>query len=192
MTLPACTEVDPRYSHRLVDLNSADAIPAEWRNTPFEALILSANFSMPISVTGKPELLIATCIDFRYALPIPRMYAYVTRGAGGRLIGSEFSIAYVLSKGVEHVALIAHNDCGMTQVQQNAPKMIEALTNQGWDDQKAIELVTNHTPTYEIDDELDALKVEYERLKQLFPKLNIAPLFVCLADTKLYLPLWYR
>ncbi|MBX9571336.1 MAG: hypothetical protein K2X77_20740 [Candidatus Obscuribacterales bacterium] len=189
-SLPS-VKMDENYRGRLKEFHTKDDIPAEWRDTPIEAFILSQNFGWPVQPSGHPELLISTCIEFRYALPIPRMYAYVIRRASGRVIGSEFSVGYTLSKGVRNLVLIGHNDCGMCKMSENAPGVVAAFVEQGWSKEAAEAYVQKHGTRHAIEDELDSLKDEFMRLKTLFPKINIAPLFVCLHDSRLYLPEWY-
>jgi len=182
---------DPIYAGRVRSIDHPDNLPERWLGTPIHNLIKSENFGLPIKAAGRPELLICTCIEFRYALPIPAMYAYVIRRASGRLIGSEFSIAYVLANGVRHLALIGHDDCGMSKVSTAKRGMIAALVDQGWDRDRAEDFVAVQSSRYSMEDELDALEREYIRLKRLFRKLEIAPLFVSLADRMLYVPVWY-
>ncbi len=120
------------------------------------------------------------------------MYSYVIRRASGRLIGSEFSVAYVLARGVEYVVMIGHNDCGMTKVPEAAPAMVDTLVREGWHRDRAEEFIRYQSARYVMEDELSALEHEYIRLKRLFKKTHFAPLFVCLADQKLYIPKWYH
>lgn len=183
---------DQKYTDLLLKLESEEDIPEEWRQTPIESFIMSQNHGWPIQTSGKPELLIATCIEFRYALPVPRMYAYVIRRASGRVIGSEFSVGYTMSKGVKHLVMIGHNDCGMAKVAEAAPAVIQSFVDQGWSRRAAEAYVQKHGKRHAIDHELTALKEEYIRLKSIFPKLTIAPLFVSLYDSKLRLPKWYE
>jgi carbonic anhydrase len=191
MPLPTHICDDERYKGRLQPISSPGDIPLEWRKTPIEKLINSENFGHKIEEGSGPELLIAACIEFRYALPIPRMFAYVIRRASGRLVGSEFSIAYVLAAGVRHFALIGHNDCGMTKIPEKQHDMIRALVNQGWPDDRAEDFVHSQSARHMMKDELDGLKREYIRLRRLFKKVVIAPLFVDLLDTQLFIPNWY-
>lgn len=191
MPVPIDIQKDPRYSGRLFEMETPADIPKEWQGTPIERLIRSENFEHEIQPSGKPELLIVTCIEYRYALPIPSNYSYVIRRASGRLIGSEFTLAYVLSRGVEHVALIGHNDCGMAKVPAAKDAMIKALVNEGWEQERATEYVTFQAARYSIEDEITSLHKEYVRLRRLFRRVNFAPMFVCLTDTKLYVPSWY-
>jgi hypothetical protein len=192
MQMPPSVRSEEKYLSRLVEINSRERIPTEWLDTPIEAFIMSQNFGWPIQTTGNPELLISTCMEFRYALPMPRMYAYVIRRASGRVIGSEFSVGYTLAKGVRYLIMIGHNDCGMTRVEESIPKVVEAFVEQGWRKETAQEYVRKHADRHAIDDELEALEDEYARISPVFPKLVIAPLFVCMFDNKLYLPNWYE
>lgn len=86
--LPKPIEEDSRYAGKVEYIDSISKIPVEWQNTPIEKFIRAENFGEKIEGSGTPELLIAACIEFRYALPIPRMFAYVLRRASGRLIGA--------------------------------------------------------------------------------------------------------
>ena len=191
MSIPVEIQRDPRYSGRLFEMETPADIPKEWQGTPVEKLIRSENFEQEIKPLGKPELLIVSCIEYRYALPIPSNYAYVIRRASGRLIGSEFTLAYVLSRGVEHVVLIGHNDCGMAKVPAAKDAMITALVKEGWDKERANEYISFQAARYSIEDEITSLHKEYVRLRRLFRRVHFAPMFVCLADTKLYVPSWY-
>lgn len=182
---------DPRYHGRLVPIEKEVDIPDRWRESPIETLILSHNFEKEIETTGEPQLIIVTCIEFRYQPRVPASFSYIIRRASGRLVGSEFSLAYVLAKGVRHMALVGHNDCGMTKVAEYKGAMTDALVEQGWYRDCAEEYINQNAARYAITDEVDSLKREYLRLRRLFKKLEIAPLFLSLANSKLYLPGWY-
>jgi len=192
MNIPPPVKIDEKYKDLLLPVETSQDIPEEWQNTPIAALIMAQNFGWPIQGSGKAELLISTCIEFRYALPVPRMYAYVIRRASGRVIGSEFSVGYTLAQGVKFLALIGHNDCGMSKVHERAPSVVQAFVDQGWTESAAHEYVSKQANRHAITDELDALREEYIRVRRLFKKLVIAPLFVCLHDSKLYVPTWYK
>ncbi len=192
MNIPPPLRGDENYRDLLIHIESIPDVPAQWKGTPIESFIMAQNFGWPIQGSGKVELLISTCIEFRYALPIPRMYAYVIRRASGRVLGSEFSVGYTMAQGVKYLALIGHNDCGMAKALTNAPRVVAALVEQGWDTDLAQQYVENQLKRHAINDELDALRDEFIRLKRVFRKLLIAPLFVCLHDSKLYVPAWYE
>lgn len=183
---------DFNYNSRLKPIKSGDDIPARWRDTPIEQLINAHNFGVPIESAETPQLMVATCIEFRFQPMVPKFFAYELRQPGGRLIGSEFTVAYALCKGVRHMALIGHNDCGMTKVAENSKAMEDALVAQGWSAERAQDFVTANGPRFAIRDEVDALQREYLRVKRLFKNLEIAPLFTALANSNLYIPTWYN
>lgn len=189
---PPSVKFDEKLIGKLVNFDVREDIPDQWRNTPIEAFIMSQNFGWPVHSTGHPQVLIATCIEFRYSMPVPRNYAYVIRRASGRVIGSEFSVGYTMAKGVKYLLLIGHNDCGMSKVESVAADVVDAFVDQGWRREIAEEYVRKHGNRHAIKDELESLKEEYLRLRKIFPRLKIAPLFVCLYDSKLYLPKWYE
>lgn len=180
-----------KLNTRLTRIDKPEDIPEHWQNTPISDIIGAHNFNHEIAVTGEPKMLISTCIEFRFRPEVPSNYAYVIRRASGRLIGSEFSLVYALSRGVKHVALIGHNDCGMTKVSFHKAAMIKALIEQGWDAERAEEFITMHAGRYHIEDEVDSLRKEFVRLKRLFKNVEIAPLFVSLSSNKLHIPNWY-
>lgn len=182
---------NPSCDGRLAPIQLKSDVPERWRKTPIESLILAHNFDEPIESQAQPKLIVATCIEYRFVPKIPSSFAYVIRRASGRLIGSEFSLAYVLAKGVKHMALVGHNDCGMTKVLEHKDAMIGALVEQGWHPERATEYINQQAGRYMIADEIDTLKQEYLRLKRLFSKMEIAPLFISLANGKLYIPNWY-
>lgn len=182
---------DPRYKDKLVELLSSAEIPARWSGTPIADIIQAQNFGYPLHPQPSPKVLIASCMEFRYALPVPSNYAYVIRTPGGRLIGAELAIGYVLSRGVSNILLIAHNDCGMTHLVERTPAIVNAFVDQGWERGKAEQFVREQIAQHGIVDELDALENEYHRLKKLFSQVHVAPLFLTLSDKKLYIPRWY-
>jgi carbonic anhydrase len=183
---------DLKYKDKLLPIVSRNDIPEEWLDSPISKYIAAENFREAITPSGKPELLLVHCIEFRYALPVPSNYAYVIRRASGRVIGSEFSLGYVLSKGVRHMIMLAHDDCGMTKVDANKQAMIDSLVEQGWYRECAEEYISYQAQRHAIKDEIEAQKKEYYRLKRIFKRLWIAPLFVSLAEQSLYLPKWYK
>ena len=122
---------DARYNDKLIEVMSSADIPARWRGTPIEEIIQALNFSYPLHPKAQPSVLIASCMEFRYALPIPANYAYVIRTPGGRLIGAELAVGYVLSRGVSDLLLIAHNDCGMTHLKERSASIVDAFVAQG-------------------------------------------------------------
>jgi carbonic anhydrase len=183
--------INPNYNSRVTAIRDLDKVPAPWKGNPIEALIKAHNFDTEIEPSGKPELLISTCIEFRFQPKVPPFYGYVVRRAGGRVLGAEFTMAYALAKGVKHIALIGHNDCGMCKVAENTEAMIAALIGQEWPEADARSYVEKHGPIHALADEIEALRDEYLRLRRLFRNVEIAPLFAGLGNNQLYIPNWY-
>lgn len=179
------------YGTRLSLIKDSDDIPQRWRGTPIEEFIGAHNFDKPIEGGGNPRLLIVSCIEYRFSPQIPHTFAYVMRTAGGSLRNLDFPLAYILAKGVRHVALVAHNDCGMTKVPLFKPNLINALVEQGWDEDRAKNLIESQSDAYFMPDEIDGLKNEYEQLRDKFNSIEIAPLFVSIASTRFHIPKWF-
>lgn len=182
---------DAYYKDKLVELRSSADIPARWHGTPIESFIQAQNLGYPLYPSAEPQVLISTCIEFRYSLPVPSNYAYVVRTAGGRLVGSEFAVGYVLSRGVKNILLVAHNDCGMTKIAHHKEAMTEAYVAQGWSRASAEAFIESKAPRYAFKDELEALELEYHRLKKIFKNVHVAPLFLYLSDRRVHIPRWY-
>jgi carbonic anhydrase len=177
---------------KLLTLSTDDDIPAEWRNTAIEQFIKAHNIRHPIFAEPRARVLISACMDCRYNIPIPTNFAYVIRTPGGRLAGAELAIGYAISRGIDTIILVAHNDCGMTRLNEFKPNIIKALVEEGWSENRATEFVETEHKRLSIDNELQTLCDEFSRLRQLFKKIQIAPLFLILAEQRLYLPRWYK
>ncbi len=191
--LSATTSVT--FGSRIKAIKSRDDLPTRWHDSPIEEFIGAHNWEKPIERTSAttPSLLLVSCIEFRFQPDIPPYFAYVIRSAGGRLshmAGSEFALSYILAKGVRHVAIVGHNDCGMTKVYQFKPQLVQALVDQGWEPERAQRFIDDNADNFAISDEIDSLEKEYLRLKESFKNIEIAPLFVSLSTKRLHLPLW--
>lgn len=116
------------------------------------------------------------------------------RTAGGRVShipSSEFAFAYILANGVRHITIVGHNDCGMTKVHAFKPRLIEALVDQGWERENAETFIEENADRFAMKDEIDSLEFEFNRLRGLFKKVEIAPLFFSLSSSRLHLPTWF-
>lgn len=181
---------DDRYAGKLKPINFTQDIPERWRDTPIEKFIVSHNFDRGAEISGKPELMLVTCIDYRITPKIEH-FAYVLRRASGSLAGLEFELSYALSKGVKHLVILGHNDCGMTKVPEHREPILNALVEQGWSNSSAENFIDKHAPNYAIPGELEALEAEYDRICGMFNNLEVAPLFISLKENKIYLPTFY-
>lgn len=189
-TLPSVI-ADERYEGLLHAIDSPRDMPARWHGTPIDMLIRSHNFGEEFESTGEPHLVLVTCMDFRIILKGPDRFAYVIRRASGTLRGKEFELSYAVSRGVKHLVLLGHNDCAMSRVEEYRETMINTLIQQGWPEARAEKFFDDNCERYSISGELDALQAECARIKSIFPKLEVAPLFVSLRENQLYVPAFH-
>ena len=183
-----------KFGTRLMQIKEREDLPDNWLSTPIEDFVAAHNFEKPIKSSGVPKLLLVSCIEFRFVPEVPRNFSYVIRTAGGRVShmpGFEFALAYILANGVRHIVTVGHNDCGMTKVNVFKPRLVAALIEQGWEEGQAHDFIEENAQRFEMSDEIDSLEFEFIRLKSLFKKVEIAPLFVSLASNRLHLPKWY-
>src|ERR1700722_932417 len=129
------------HEDKLLSLSNSSDIPSQWQGTAVEKFIKAQNMRYPILAEAPARVLISACMECRYTIPIPTNFAYVIRTPGGRLIGSELAIGYAISRGVNTLILVAHNDCGMTKLKNNKPDIIQAFMEQGWEEEKAKDFV---------------------------------------------------
>ena len=165
-----------------------DGIPARWQGTPIEKFILAHNKGQQFETVGIPELMIVTCIDYRINLRLPEHFAFVLRRAAASLSGLEFNLSYALSKGVEHLAILAHSDCAMTRVSDHRAPILNELIRHGWQEPHAESFVDEQAEHYAIAGELDALRSESKRISCMFNKLEVAPLFLDLEENRIVVP----
>lgn len=173
---------------RLVEINSADDIPPQFRRTPVGLLLEYHNLKRPYETHTTAQLLIGMCMDNRKHLHIPDNFAYIIRAGGANLRYSEFKVSYAIAVGgVGAIALIGHNNCGMVNLAARKEHFIKGLVeNAGWTSEKA-EMHFNHfAPLFEIGNEIDFILAEAKRLRLQYPKITVAPLLYRIEDNKIY------
>lgn len=165
------------HKDKLLALSTVSDIPVDWRDTSIEKFIRAQNMGYIIFAEPRAKVLMSACMECRYSIPIPSNFAYVIRTPGGRLTGADLAIGYAISRGVDTLILVAHDDCGMTKLRKYKPDIVKALIDQGWGEKEAIEFVDTEQKKLSIENELETLRDEYLRLKNLFKKISITPLF---------------
>jgi carbonic anhydrase len=174
---------------RLVNIDQWEDIFPEYRETPIGLLLAYHNLGKPFEGYSSAQLLIGMCMDNRKHLHIPDNFAYIIRSGGANLRYSEFKVSYAIAVGgVRHIALIAHNNCGMVNLYARKDKFIEGLVeNAGWDRTWAEEHFMHFAPLFEIGNEIDFVLLEAKRLRLRYPKVMIAPMMYKVEDNRLYL-----
>jgi carbonic anhydrase len=103
--------------NKLKAVNSAADIPKALRGTPFAELLQYQNLGKPFKKYDKARLLACMCMDNRKQLRLPDNFAFILRTGGGNIRYSEFKLSFAIGiGGVRHVAMIAHDNCGMSNL----------------------------------------------------------------------------
>lgn len=173
---------------KLISITSIEDILPTYRNTPIGLLLEYHNLNRKFETYDKAQLLVGMCMDNRKHLNIPDNFSFILRSGGGNLRYSEFKVSYAIAVGkVSHIALIAHNYCGMVNLAARKAEFINGLVETaGWEKKKAEEHFMHFSPMFEIGSETDFTLSETKRLRLIYPKITIAPLYYRVEDNKLY------
>jgi carbonic anhydrase len=172
----------------LIDVKSAEDIFPKYQNTPIGLLLEYHNLNRSKEIYDTAQLLVGMCMDNRKHLNIPDNFAYIIRAGGANLRYSEFKVSYAIGVGgVQHIALIGHNNCGMVSLANRKKQFVDGLTERaGWTKEKA-EDFNQFAPMFEIGNEIDFVLNEAKRLRGKYPKITIAPMLYKVEDNRLYL-----
>ncbi|MFH1876059.1 MAG: carbonic anhydrase [Candidatus Omnitrophota bacterium] len=174
--------------HTILPVIKKQDIPEQYRNTPIGLLFEYHNLKRPFDVYVQAQLLIGMCMDNRKHLHVPDNFAFIIRSGGANLRYSEFKVSYAIAVGkVRHIALIAHNHCGMVNLASRKEEFIDGLvTRAGWSRESAEEHFMNLALLHEIGNEVDFILSETKRLRTRYPKIEVASLYYRVEDTRLY------
>lgn len=175
--------------NKIIAINNVNDIPEEYKNTPIGLLLEYHNLNRNFEKYSSAQLLIGMCMDNRKHLHIPDNFAFIIRTGGANLRYSEFKVSYAIAiGGVKHIALIGHNNCGMVNLISKKNLFIEKLSeNAGWTIEQAEEHFNNYAPMFEINNEIDFILSETKRLRNRYPKIQIAPMIYKIENNLLYL-----
>ncbi len=179
---------DPRQQERLRSISTLDDIPSLYRDTPIGRLLEYHNLARPLDAYTRAQLLIGMCMDNRKHLRLPDNFAYIIRAGGANLRYSEFKVSYAIGVGgVEAIALLGHNQCGMVNLAARRDVFVQGLIDHaGWSREQAEEHFAHYAPLFEIDNEIDFVMSEAQRLRRRYPKVQVAPLLYRVEDNRLY------
>lgn len=127
-------------------------------------------------------------MDNRKSLRIPDNFAFILRSGGANLRYSEFKVSYAIGVGkVRSIALIAHSNCGMVNLNSKKQVFVEGLVEAaGWDRGGAEEHFKHFSPMFEIGNEMEFVLSEAKRLRQRYSGIQVAPLYYKVEDNLLY------
>jgi len=174
--------------NRLIPITSRANISSEYRDTPIGDLLEYHNLNRDYETYTQAQLLIGMCMDNRKHLHIPDNFAFIIRAGGANLRYSEFKVSYAIAVGdVRSIALIGHNQCGMVNLMARKDIFVNGLVdNAGWDREWAEQHFTQFAPMFEIGNEIDFVLSETQRLRNRYPKIQVAPLLYKVEDNLLY------
>ena len=176
-------------NYERIKVREKSDIPEEHIHSPIGMLLAYQNLSEPFKKHDRAEILVGMCMDNRKQLTIPGNFAYIIRTGGGNLRYSEFKLSYAIAiGGVRHVALIAHNHCGMVGLMDRKDDFVSGLCQlPGWGVRRAEEHFLNYAPMFEIGNETDFVVEEAERLAAKYSGVSFVPLYYALEDNSLSL-----
>ena len=174
---------------RLLRIAASGDIPRALRATPFGRLLAYHNLGAAPAPHKTAELLVCMCMDNRLQLRLPENFACILRTGGGNVERNEFKVSYAVAVGgVRHIALIAHDGCGMVNLSARRKAFISGLVEgAGWSPMEAMNHFNENAPLFEIGNELIFVGSEARRLGLRYPKIKVVPMFYRIADNKLYL-----
>ena len=174
--------------NNLLALIKPDDIPVAYRNSPIGLLLEYHNGMRAFDEYTSAQLLVGMCMDNRKHLHMPDNFAYIIRAGGANLRYSEFKVSYAIAVGgVQSIALIGHNQCGMVNLVARRELFIKGLVeNAGWERELAEQHFLNFAPLFEIGNEIDFVVSESKRLRLRYPKTQVAPLLYKVEDNLLY------
>lgn len=172
----------------IIPVKYGDDILPEYRGTPVGLLLEYHNLGRAAGAAAAPQMLIGMCMDSRKSLRIPGDFAFVLRTAGANMRDNEFRISYAIAVGgVRTIVLIAHTDCGMARLGERREQFIRGLMDAaGWDEAHAVKHFEDCAPKFGIRDEVEFVVREAERLRGIYPRINIVPLLYRVEDDLLY------
>jgi carbonic anhydrase len=179
----------PTPPHALLPVEVPGDIPKELRGTPLGRLLAYHNLGVSLPQHKSAELLVCMCMDNRKQLRLPENFAYILRTGGGNIRHSEFKVSYAVAiGGVRHIALIAHDGCGMVNLSARRKSFVSGLVEgAGWSAGEAMAHFNANAPHFEIGNEIIFVCSEARRLGLKYPKIKVVPMFYRIADGKLYL-----
>jgi len=174
--------------NNLISINALSDIPAKYKDTPISLLLEYHNLGRNYETYKDAQLLIGMCMDNRKHLHIPDNFAFIIRSGGANLRYSEFKVSYAISVGkVRHIALIGHNNCGMVDLVSRKEIFLSGLVERaGWKLEAAEEHFKNYAHKFEIGNEIEFVLSEVQRLRLVYPKIVIAPMFYLVENNQLY------
>jgi carbonic anhydrase len=175
--------------NQLSSVSSIEDIPQEYQDTPIALLLEYHNLNRDLDNYSQAQLLIGMCMDNRKSLRIPDNFAFIIRAGGANLRYSEFKVSYAVAVGgVNTLALIGHNNCGMVDLKARQDQFVRGLVEKGgWEQDHAEEHFRRFAPMFEIGNEINFVLSEAKRLRLRYPGIQVCPMLYRVEDHMLHL-----
>lgn len=172
----------------LIGITEPDHILPAYRNTPVGLLLEYHNLERALDPHSRAQILVGMCMDNRKHLRIPDNFAFIIRAGGANLRYSEFKVSYAIAVGgVQSIALIGHNNCGMVNLASRKEQFIQGLVDTtGCEREWAEDHFMHFAPLFEIGNEIDFVVSEAKRLRVRYPRVQVAPLLYRIEDNRIY------
>lgn len=175
-------------SPRIIAADSREDVLPDYRGTPIEAMLVSHNLKEVVDPPAAPELLIATCMDPRIDLHLPKQFAFVIRTAGANVDALMFNIAGAVALApVRSIAIMGHSDCAMARIDQCRREFAATVgACSSLSDDEVAAMYTTGLDAFGFDDPAAQTLRQADALRRLFPQLLIAPLYYDVEDHRIY------
>lgn len=172
---------------KILKITHENQIPETYQHTPIKELLLYQNLGVEFKEYATAQMLVGMCMDNRKQLRIPENFAYIIRTGGANLRYSQFTVSYAIAiGGIKHIALIAHNHCGMVNLISKRDRFVEGLSQiAGWDVMRVNEHFMNYAPMFEIDNEAEFVMREAKRMEEQYKGIVVVPLYYTVEDNQL-------
>lgn len=171
-------------SATLITVEHERDVPAAYRGTAIADLIAYHNLAAPHRRYTQAELLAGMCMDHRTRLRIPDNFAYVMRAAGADFRGLSFQISFAVAVGgARAIAIIGHDQCGMSGLAQRRGAFVAGLVDRaGWERQAAEHHFAESLGRFDIGAPVEFTRAQAQHIRRQYPGLTVAPLFYHLED----------
>jgi carbonic anhydrase len=173
-----------------IAINHAQDLPSNLQNTPIQDLFEFHNNSKESAQDyTAAKMAIVMCMDNRKKLNIPNNFAYIVRSPGARIKGNEFGLSFAIGAAkVQHIAMIAHTDCGMVNLPKKKEATLEGFQELlGWSKENSEQYFETNAKEFFIEDGSEFVVKEAKRLASEFPNTTVVPMLYKVEDHKLYL-----
>ena len=156
-------------------------------DTPVADLLRFHNLVAPLRSAGRPRLAIATCIDPRVVLRLPRGFAFVIRTPGIDVESQEFALAYAAGVGaVGAFCVIGHDECSLADLPTQRHAFVNGLAlKAGWSEAEAGACYDRSHERFTVGEPIENVRMKTAWLRQRFPRMRVAPLFYAVREGRL-------